>query len=308
MKHQRDELINCIFESAKNDNNIYFLSADFGAPALDKFRTELPKQFIHCGISEQHMIDMAVGLSLDGNKVFCYAMAPFVTLRCLEQHKCGASIMNLPIVTIVAGVGFGYADAGPTHYATEDLACLRSMIGASVYTASDASISKEIAKHLLQEPKFSFIRLDRNPSIDFEPFFIDKSIPEGFRIYGNKLNELCIITSGYMYGKTLSFLKEKGLNDKCFLIDLIRVKPFPDIEHVISKAKNVLIVDEQTSYGSLSSAFLEYMCDANFTKNVHRMFVPDKHFFDNGGRETIHSLAGISNKHIENKILKILNF
>ena len=38
------------------------------------------------------------------------------------------------------------------------------------------------------------------------------------------------------------------------------------------------------------------------------MFVPDKHFFDNGGREIIHSLAGISNKHIENKILKILNF
>ena len=28
--------------------------------------------------------------------------------------------MNLPINTIVAGIGLGYADAGPTHYATED--------------------------------------------------------------------------------------------------------------------------------------------------------------------------------------------
>ena len=30
--------------------------------------------------------------------------------------------MDLPINTIVAGVGLGYADAGPTHYATEDQA------------------------------------------------------------------------------------------------------------------------------------------------------------------------------------------
>ena len=109
MKFQRDELINYIYDFACNDKSIYFLSADFGAPALDKFRENLPRQFIHCGISEQHMIDLAVGLALEGNKVFCYAMAPFVSLRCLEQHKCGASIMKLPIMTIVAGVGFSYA-------------------------------------------------------------------------------------------------------------------------------------------------------------------------------------------------------
>ena len=27
---------------------------------------------------------------------------------------------------------FRYADAGPTHYATEDYACLRAMIGTSI--------------------------------------------------------------------------------------------------------------------------------------------------------------------------------
>ena len=62
----------------QKNKNIYFLSADFGAPALDRFR-DLKNQFIHCGISEQNMVNVAAGLALEGKKVFMYAMAPFVT-------------------------------------------------------------------------------------------------------------------------------------------------------------------------------------------------------------------------------------
>ena len=47
LKFQRDEFINTIYNKAKKNKNIYFLSADFGAPALDQFRENLKKQFIH---------------------------------------------------------------------------------------------------------------------------------------------------------------------------------------------------------------------------------------------------------------------
>ena len=59
---QRDYFISQIFKFAKKNKNIYFLSADFGAPSLDIFRKELPNQFIHTGISEQNMIDVAIYL------------------------------------------------------------------------------------------------------------------------------------------------------------------------------------------------------------------------------------------------------
>ena len=65
------------------------------------------------------MLDVATGLALEGNKAFVYAMAPFLALRSIEQTKCGAGLMNLPICLISVGVGLGYADAGPTHYTTE---------------------------------------------------------------------------------------------------------------------------------------------------------------------------------------------
>ena len=35
---QRDEFIKTIYEAARKNKKIYFLSADFGAPALDNFR------------------------------------------------------------------------------------------------------------------------------------------------------------------------------------------------------------------------------------------------------------------------------
>ena len=306
MKFQRDELINSIYDYAINDKSIYFLSADFGAPALDKFRKNLPDQFIHCGISEQHMVDLAVGLALEGNKVFCYAMAPFVSLRCLEQHKCGASIMKLPIITIVAGVGFSYADAGPTHYATEDLACLRAMIGSNIYTASDGLVSKKIVEKLLKNPEFSFIRLDRDPSNDYKPLVSNENIENGYRIFGSTENKLAILTSGYLVGKTLSIINDADLYNKFLLIDLIKQKPFPKIDKVLSSTKKILIIDEQTSYGGLSSAFLEYICDNQINIETNRMCIPDKHFFENGGRDVILKRAGLGHDDIKKKILDMI--
>ena len=60
----RDIFIDKIFEHAKKDKNLFFTTPDMGAPSLDGFRKELPNQFIHSGICEQHMISMAAGLTL----------------------------------------------------------------------------------------------------------------------------------------------------------------------------------------------------------------------------------------------------
>ena len=64
---QRDIFIQEVIKKLETDKNIYFLSADFGAPALDVLRERFPKNFLHCGISEQAMLDIASGLALDGN-------------------------------------------------------------------------------------------------------------------------------------------------------------------------------------------------------------------------------------------------
>ena len=186
---QRDVFIEEITNRLHKDKSIYFLSADFGAAALDELREKFPNNFLHCGISEQAMLDIAAGLALEGNKVFVYAMAPFLSLRSIEQTKCGAGLMNLPICLVSVGIGLGYADAGPTHYSTEDFACFRAIVGSSIYTPSDVTVTRLIAKEILEKPKFSYIRLDRDDLPKISPNITNSDFIKGYKIFGKVDNK-----------------------------------------------------------------------------------------------------------------------
>lgn len=304
MNFQRDYFIDAIYEAAKKDKNIFILSADFGAPALDKFRINLKKQFIHLGISEQNMINVAAGLAMEGKKVFVYAMAPFVTLRCLEQHKCCSSLMNLPINTIVAGIGLGYADAGPTHYCMEDQASLRSLVGSNIYTISDSVSAKVLANYLLKKQKFSFSRLERLPVKDIyhSKRISFKSIDKGFNyLIKSKKNNFknLIISQGYQTNRIYQQLITTNLRDKFDLIDIFRSKPFPkDLLRLLSKYKKIKVVDEQILSSSLTSIIAENLITNSKSYNIESFHLNENHVFENGGREKLLNKNGLSIKKI----------
>ena len=111
---QRDAFWNKVYESARLNRNIVVVTADMGAPALDNIRRDLAGQFVNVGIAEQNAITLAAGLALTGKNVFIYAIAPFITLRCLEQIRVEAAMMKIPINIVGVGAGFGYEDSGPT--------------------------------------------------------------------------------------------------------------------------------------------------------------------------------------------------
>ena len=295
---QRDAFIEEITKKLNHDKKIYFLSADFGAAALDELRKNFPKNFLHCGISEQTMLDLAAGLALDGNKVFVYAMAPFLSLRSIEQTKCGAGLMNLPVCLISVGIGLGYADAGPTHYSTEDFACCRAIVGSSIYTPSDVSTTKLIAKEILEKPKFSYIRLDRDVLPEISPEIIHDDFKQGFKIFGKiDKDKIAFISHGKMLHKCLELYKKEP--KKFFCIDIFRSKPFPeDLPKKISSCRGIVVVDEQSPSGNLSSCVFEGFSKQNIFPKIISKCLPEKYIFANGGRDYLLNKYGLSNDDI----------
>ena len=95
----RDVVIDKIYDRAKKNKDIFFSTPDMGAPALDEFRKKLPKQFVHCGISEQQMISFAGGLALMKKKFFVTYGS--VNSRCYEQIKCSISAMDLNVTRLL---------------------------------------------------------------------------------------------------------------------------------------------------------------------------------------------------------------
>ena len=291
---QRDIFIKEITKSLEKDRSIFFLSADFGAAALDELREKYPENFLHCGISEQAMMDVATGLALEGKKVFVYAMSPFLSLRSIEQAKCGPGLMNLPICLISVGIGLGYADSGPTHYSTEDFACFNAIIGTTVYTPSDNITTKLIANTILNEPKFSYIRLDRDSLPLIDPETINSDIKRGFKIFGDvNANKIVIISHGKMFHKCLEIYKSRSEEFAC--VDIIRSKPFPrELSKLINKCKGIIVVDEQSPSGNLSSCIFEGFSNQNYFPKIISKSLPEKYVFENGGREYLLDINGLS--------------
>ena len=302
---QRDAFIEEITKQLEKDKKIFFLSADFGAAALDELREKYPKNFLHCGISEQAMLDIAAGLALEGNKVFVYAMAPFLSLRSIEQTKCGAGLMNLPICLLSVGIGLGYADAGPTHYSTEDFACFRAIVGSSIYTPSDVPQTRLIAKEMLKKPEFSYIRLDRGVLPDINPKISEDDFKNGYKIFGEVNNKkIALISHGKMFHNCLEICNNQPNN--YISVDLFRSKPFPEsLPKKILSCKGIVAVDEQSPSGNLASCIFEGFSNQNYYPKIVSKSLPEKYVFENGGRDYLLNKFGLSNDDILKAAQKI---
>ena len=305
MKFQRDILIDKIYEMALKDKDIYFISADFGAPSLDRLRDDLPEQFIHAGISEQNMIDVASGLALSGKKVYVYAMGPFITLRCLEQLKCSLAQMNLPVTVISVGLGLGYADAGPTHYITEDLACLRAIVNFEVYTPSDLSTVVELAELINKKPALRVLRLDRNAVEDIHTKGV--SVDTGF-VELKKGKQIGILSCGYVLQRILKSWAEVTNGLDIGLVDVFRNKPLnlDGLKPIFEKYKKIITVEEQCLSGGFGSSILEAISDLGMNNPVKRLGLEDRYYFENGGREYLLNNFGLSNQKLKETIQNII--
>jgi transketolase len=308
-RFQRDVFIEVLIEEAKKDKDIVFISADLGAPALDIYREELPEQFIHSGISEQHLIDMAAGLALSGKKVYAYAMAPFLSLRCYEQIKCSLAMMDLPVAVLGVGVGLGYADSGPTHYLTEDLACMRALPGIEVLTATDAHTSRSIADLTVRDPKFRYIRLDRDPMPDVtDAAGYDEDFEKGFKRL-KEGSDVCLISSGYTMHRTLEAqrkLAAEGIDAS--VVDLFRIKPidFMQLGPILEAHRGIVTIEEQCLDGGFGSAVIEQMVNVNLVKPVKRVGLEERFYFENGGRDYLLDRFGVSVDSICNAAKEVL--
>ena len=308
LKFQRDEFIKVVYSKAKKNKKIFFLSADFGAPALDNFRKNLHKQFLHLGICEQNMVDFACGMALEGCKVYIYAMAPFLSLRALEQHKTTTCLMDANVCSIITGIGLSYANSGPTHYSTEDFACLRSLSNCYIFTASDSEVAKLIARKTTNLSKPIFVRLDRQPDKNISNKVTTKDIDKGYRnIFTQKNKKLLIIGQGTIINRAIKVYKQLNLNEKknIDIIDLIMAKPFPkSLQKILKNYDSILTIDEQTSKGSLGSLIMENV--GVFKKNIKALSLPDKFIFENFGRDKLLDANGLSIKNIKKTIRELI--
>jgi len=136
----RDAFLKQIQSAMAERDDIFFLSADFGAPALDQIRADFPERFFNVVIAEQDLINLAAGLALEGFTVFTYAIAAFY-LRAYEQIRINLSLLSqsqrINVNLLGVGAGCSYVIAGPSHHCFEDLSIFRTLPNLEIVSPSD---------------------------------------------------------------------------------------------------------------------------------------------------------------------------
>lgn len=298
MPAMRDVFWNRIYERAREDRDVVVLSADFSAPSLDRFRLELPSQYIRLGIAEQNMILMAAGLALEGKRPFCYAIAPFLTMRCFEQIRLYAAGMNLPITLVGVGAGFSYADSGYTHHALEDVALMRALPHIRVFQPCDNASVRKMADMLVQSEGPAYLRLDRygEEAIAFQ----EKTIEKGFHIV-RPVQRVTLAASGYMVKTALEAaeqLQTAGIS--VGVVDVCRIPADKALYSALARAKKLIVLEEHVLSGGLGSYILEQISEEGLPVDVHRMGVDLSEGYpeEYSGRQALHKMYQIDSEHI----------
>jgi transketolase len=290
----RDAFITELTTIAHEDKNVILLTADLGFGVLDKFRKELPKQFINVGIAEQNMIGLATGLAFEGYIVYCYSIANFPTLRCLEQIRNDAAYHQANVKIVSVGGGLSYGPLGMSHHATEDLAILRVLPGVQVLVPSTLREASAGARHLYKTPGVQYFRLDKSFAKDsVETGEIDlnswKVLTEG--------NEICIVSVGGILEETIlarEILLKEGV--KVRLVSATNLTP-NSIEMVmksISHPKLLISVEEHVTSGGLGGLLAEIISGLGENIRLIRLGIQPEFVSTVGSQKYLRNIHGIS--------------
>jgi len=311
MKKQamRDAFWDRIYELAKIDSDIVIVSADLGAPSLDKFRKELPNQYINVGISEQNAILVASGLALAGKKPLAYAITQFITLRCYEQTRIYPCGMNLPVSIVGVGAGACYWESGPTHHSIEDITIMRALPNINIYNCSDQNMARAIADFAVDCKGPKFIRLDREVICDLHENTSDYS--HGFKSM-SPLENVNILATGNMVKLALDvkeILMEKGI--QIGVVDVFRLPVCVDeFLTTIKNTKTLVTLEEHTLAGGFGSYILEMLSDNELPIPVKRIGWDTSHGYEKcynyGGREAIRGEFGMDRESIAKKVMELV--
>lgn len=304
----RDALLHRILESMATDDRVFFISADFGSPVLDKIREQFPKRFVNVGIAEQNLINVSAGLALEGYTVFAYAIAPFITMRCYEQTRVNLALLSevrpMNVNLIGVGAGYSYVVSGPTHQCYEDLSIMRAMPNMGIYSPADHHVTAALFDTFHQQMGPKYIRLDAQVL----PTLYDTQLPnieQGFHLHRTGTTG-CIIATGYMVHTALAVadrLSEQGIN--LSVIDLFNLSSFNEqaLCHELAKYSHVVSLEEGfKGRGGMDAMLFHLAAKHELPMRMQNLGVEGTYRFELGSRTRLHEQVGIGENIVTEKV------
>ena len=308
----RDVFLNRIWQAMGRDNKIFFTSADFGSPVLDKIRDDFPDRFVNVGIAEQNLINITAGLALEGYTVFAYAIAPFITMRCFEQIRVSLALLSevrpMNVNLIGVGAGYSYVVSGPTHQCYEDITLMRALPNFQVLSPADHVSADALFNRCIGEIGPKYLRFDAQVL----PVIYESGAPNldiGFHVHLQG-SGVCLLATGYMMQTALKVadaLSASGIT--AGVVDLFDITNFNDAAMVslLRNYKGLVTMEEGfRGRGGVDSMMFEFIARHYLNLPLLNLGVEGGYRFELGSREELHEQVGIGPEYAKNSITNFI--
>lgn len=252
----RAVVVSTLQDLMKKNDSVVALEADLGgASGFTKIAQTNPNRFIQCGVSEANMVGVAAGMSTLGFKPFMHSFGPFVSRRVFDQVFLSGGYAHNTINIYGSDPGFCVGTNGGTHTTWEDVALMRTIPGAVVCDAADATQLDWIVREFVKLEGVHYVRANRKAVRDIYEAGSTFELGRGNIVC--KGSDVLIIAAGQLVSEALDVaevLEQQGISVE--VVDMFCIKPL-DENLVLSEAagkKAVVTFENHGVIGGLGDA------------------------------------------------------
>ncbi len=306
VKSMRNAFADEVTQLALADSRVVLLSGDIGNRLFDKLRGARPDQFFNCGVAEQNMIGVAAGMGLSGLRPIVYTIAPFTSVRCLEQIKVDLGYHNSPVVLVGTGSGLSYASLGPTHHSLEDFAVFRAIPNLQVLAPWDAKSLRSCLRMAIESSRPTYIRIGKKGEADLTG---TNSVPAiGNSLCRHSGSQVCILSTGTVSGEAdlaVESLKQLGVSAELVLMHTVKPLAEQEIKILLNRFDALVTVEEHSKIGGFGESVLSFIARLGLQKKIETLGTSDAFMSVVGSQQYARQYYQIDAKSIVDAVLRV---
>ena len=254
-------------ELGEEHKDVVALTADLAkSTKIGMFGEHFPDRFCNVGIAEQNLFGVAAGMAKNGLIPFASTFAIFTAARSLDQIHTDICYQNVPVKIIATHAGTSFGQAGSTHHALIDMACMRTLPHMTVICPCDGAETYHAVKAAYDIEGPVYIRINRGfdqviyKNVDDCKFEWDKST------LMNDGTDITVIACGSCVFEAMQAARiakaDGGLSVR--VINMHTIKPI-DREAVlkaVAETRRIITVEDHEVMGGLGSAVAEVVAES----------------------------------------------
>ena len=253
----RNAYLETLYDLAQNDPCVLAMISDNGAIVYDKYRRDLPKQYINAGISEANMVGMAAGLAERGKIPFAYTIGAFLAYRAYEFIMNDVCLQNENVKLVGIGEGVSYSLLGSSHHTIFDVPALRALPNLTILSpASPLEVKKCVrAVYEIQGPVYLRLGTNREPEV-YESADYDFEVGKGVVLKDG--TDVTLVSTGSI------------------VYDVLQAAKALEAQGISTRVVNIhTLNEEQTIYGGLGSMVAEVLAEEGIAIKFRRIGLTD---------------------------------